>query len=82
VPVSVTQNIELCARPLSGITVVFIKEKEPKYRTVRLNTKHLATPRQRNEKERKYDYKFMNFAKIVLNMHNIVIERLSLITNK
>jgi len=43
VPVSVTQNIELFTHALSGITVIFIPDKEPKYRTVRLNTGHLAT---------------------------------------
>jgi len=28
---------------LSGITLIFIPDKEPKYRTVRLNIGHLAT---------------------------------------
>jgi len=30
---------------LSGISFIFIPDKEPKYRTVRLNTGHLATLR-------------------------------------
>jgi len=36
VPVSVAQNIELLT--LSGITIIFIADKEPKYQTVRLNS--------------------------------------------
>jgi len=43
VPVSVAQNIELFTHALSIITIIFILDKEPKYRTVRLNTRHLAT---------------------------------------
>jgi|SRR6218665_2904051 len=47
VPVSVIQNIELFAhtRALSVITIIFIPDKEPKYRTFRLNTGYLATLR-------------------------------------
>src|SRR6218665_345783 len=42
-PVSVAQNIELSTHTLSGITISFyIPDKEPKYRSVRLNTGHLA----------------------------------------
>jgi|SRR6218665_2836856 len=41
--VSVAQNIELFTRALSGITIIFIPDKKPNYRTVRLNTGHLAT---------------------------------------
>ena len=41
--VSVAQGILLFTHALSGITVIFIPDKEPKYRTVRLNTGHLAT---------------------------------------
>jgi len=44
-PVLVTQNIELFTHALSGITIVLILDKEPKYQTVRLNTGHLATLR-------------------------------------
>jgi len=43
VPMSVAQNIELFTHVLSGITIIFIPDKEPKYLTVRLNTGHLAT---------------------------------------
>src|SRR6218665_2037328 len=39
----VAQNIELFTLALSGITIILIPEKGPKYRTVRLNTGHLAT---------------------------------------
>ena len=39
--VSVAQNIAKHA--LSSITIIFIPDKEPKYRTVRLNTGHMAT---------------------------------------
>ena len=42
-PVPVAQNIELFTHALSGITVIFILDKESKYQTVRLNTGHLAT---------------------------------------
>src|SRR6218665_1129844 len=42
-PVSLAQIIELFKRVLSGITISIIPDKEPKYRTVRLNTGHLAT---------------------------------------
>src|SRR6218665_2669659 len=41
--VPVAQNIELFTHALSGITIIFIPDKEPKYRKVRLNTGHLAT---------------------------------------
>jgi len=37
------QNIELFKLALSGITIILIPDKDPKYRTVRLNTGHLAT---------------------------------------
>jgi len=40
---SVAQNTELFTHALSGITIMFIPGKEPKCRTVRLNTGHLAT---------------------------------------
>jgi len=43
VSVSVARNIELLTHALFGITVIFIPDKDPKYRTVRLNTGHLAT---------------------------------------
>src|SRR6218665_2075346 len=43
VPVSMGQNIELFTHALSGITIIFILDKESKYRTVRLHTGHLAT---------------------------------------
>jgi len=39
----VAQNFELITHALSGVTIIFIPDKEPKYRTVRLNTGHLAT---------------------------------------
>jgi len=39
----VAQNIELLTHALSGITIILIPNKGPKYRTVRLNTGHLAT---------------------------------------
>src|SRR6218665_1917303 len=39
----VAQNIELFTLALSGITIILIPEKGPKYRTVRLNTVHLPT---------------------------------------
>ena len=39
----VAQNIELFTLALSGITIIHIPDKGPKYRTVRLNTGHLAT---------------------------------------
>ena len=42
VPVSVAQNIELFTHALSCIIIIFIPNKETKYRTVRLNTGHLA----------------------------------------
>ena len=35
--------MELFAHALSSITIIFIPDKEPKYRTVWLNTEHLAT---------------------------------------
>src|SRR6218665_995915 len=42
--VYVAQTVELFTHALSGgITVIFIPDKEPQYRTVRLNTGHLAT---------------------------------------
>src|SRR6218665_446807 len=41
VPVSLSQNIELFIHALSGI--IFTPDKEPKYRKVRLNSRHLAT---------------------------------------
>src|SRR6218665_578411 len=37
-----SQNIELFTRALSSITIILIPDKGPKYRTVRLNTGHLA----------------------------------------
>jgi len=37
----VAQNIELFTFALSGITIILIPNKGPKYRTVRLNTGHL-----------------------------------------
>jgi len=43
VPVSVAQNIELFTHAFSSITIVFILDKEPKYLTVQLNIRHLAT---------------------------------------
>ena len=44
VPMSVAQNIELLTHALLfGITIIFVPNKEPKYRTVRLNAGHLAT---------------------------------------
>ena len=43
ITVSVAQNIELFTHALSGTTVIFIPYKESKYRTVWLNTGHLAT---------------------------------------
>jgi len=43
VPVSVGRNIELFTHALSFISIISIPDKEPKYRTVRLNTGHLAT---------------------------------------
>ena len=39
----VAQNIELFTIALSGITIILIPDKGPKYRTVWLNTGHLAT---------------------------------------
>jgi len=41
--VSVEQNIEPLTHALSGITIISIPDKVRKYRTVRLNTGHLAT---------------------------------------
>ena len=41
--VAVAQNIELFTLALSGITIILIPDKGPKYRTVRLNTVRLAT---------------------------------------
>jgi len=41
-PVSVAQDIELLTHALSGVTIIFIRDKEPKYLTVQLNTGHLA----------------------------------------
>jgi len=38
--VSVAQNIESFTHTLSGITIIFIPDKEPKCRTARLNTGH------------------------------------------
>jgi len=44
VPMLVAQNIEIYfTHALSGITIIFIPDKEPKYRTLRLNTGNLAT---------------------------------------
>ena len=40
---SMAQNFELFTHALSGITIIFIPNKESKYRTVRLNTGHPAT---------------------------------------
>ena len=42
-PMFVAQNIELLTHALSGITSILISDKEPTYRTVQLNTGHLAT---------------------------------------
>src|SRR6218665_2814489 len=39
----VAQNIELFTLALSGITIILTPDKGQKYRTVRLNTGHLAT---------------------------------------
>src|SRR6218665_3029962 len=39
----VAQNIKLFTLALSGITIILIPNKGPKYRRVRLNTGHLAT---------------------------------------
>jgi len=39
---SVAQNIELLTHALSGITIIFMPDKDPKYRAVRLNTGDLA----------------------------------------
>jgi len=40
----VAQNIELFTHALSSITIIIlIPDKGPKYRTVKLNTGHLAT---------------------------------------
>jgi len=39
----VAQNVELFTLALSGITIILIPDKSPKYRTVRINTGHLAT---------------------------------------
>src|SRR6218665_1177655 len=39
---SVAQNIEIFAHALSGIAIIFIPDKEPKYRTIQLNTGHPA----------------------------------------
>src|SRR6218665_2458796 len=39
----VAQNIELFTLALSGITFILTPDKGPKYRPVRLNTRHLAT---------------------------------------
>ena len=48
VPMSIAQNIELLTSALSGITIIFIPDKEPKYWTLRLNTGHLrSSPRLR-----------------------------------
>ena len=41
--VSVAQNIALFTHALPDISIIFIPDKESKYRTVRLNTGHLAT---------------------------------------
>jgi len=43
VAMSVAQNIELFTHALSGITIIFIPDKESNYRTVRLSTGHLET---------------------------------------
>ena len=43
VPVSLAQTIELFTHVFSGVTINIIPDKEQKYRTVRLNTGHLAT---------------------------------------
>jgi|SRR6218665_1258252 len=40
-PVCLAQTIEQFTHVLSGITINIIPDKEPKYRTVRLNTGHL-----------------------------------------
>ena len=42
-PVSLAQTIELFTHVLSGIIITITLDKEQKYRTVRLNTGHLAT---------------------------------------
>jgi len=42
-PVSVAYNIEILTHELSGITIIFIPDKEPKYWTTRLKSGHLAT---------------------------------------
>jgi len=42
VPVSGAQNFDLFTHALFGITIIFIPDKEPKYRTARLNTGHLT----------------------------------------
>ena len=39
----VAQNIELFTLELSGITIILIPDKGPKYLTVRLNIGHPAT---------------------------------------
>src|SRR6218665_1904548 len=44
VPAYLAQTIELFTHVLCGITINIIPDKEPKYRTVRLSTGHLATP--------------------------------------
>jgi len=36
-------NIKLLAHALFSITIIFVLDKDQKYRTVRLNTGHLAT---------------------------------------
>src|SRR6218665_825466 len=43
VSASVAQNIEPYTHALSCISIIFIPDKEPKYRTVQLNTGYLAT---------------------------------------
>jgi len=40
----VAQNIELFTHALSGITIAFIQDKKPNYRTVWLNTKTPGNP--------------------------------------
>jgi len=38
---SVAQKIKLLTHALSGITIIFIPDTEPKFRTVRLNIRHV-----------------------------------------
>ena len=43
VVMSVAHNFQLFTHELSGITIIFVPNIEPKYRTARLNTGHLVT---------------------------------------